>query len=421
MAQLLHFLGEQGVHLALQGARRPLAAVQDGAGGQHGRRLQAAQAAEAVAAAAVAEQQRLGAAAVSQQGAHGAVVGGRGLLPAEAGLTAGREVGRRGHGVGRASPRDAAGAGGSLRRLGLRPDVLGPERLPGFGPGEGDGSEHGLGTELKLRLHAGLGRGSGLLGLGLDGGGLGPGYSLGLGLFLGGVASLLYLPFSLPLVALPLSLRTLLGAHHTGDAVGRHPHLARAVERDPGEDPRLGLHRVVKAEPTGPFQRLAHGPAAGEERALTFALLGVESPVGVPGALGLVRVPVAVQWCGGRVRGGSRGLVLRLLLLAGALRAVVFGVDGDLREALLDLGLTFGGCTGSAAQEVGTERVLTTVLCNSMAVQGSLLWVSVKQPFYAAGCSGLTKAKERRRESLSNTESTKSHSHGEDTQEQCSP
>lgn len=56
-AQLLHFLGKQGVHFPLQGAHGSLAVVQDGAGRQHGRRLQAAQAADAVAAAAVAKQQ----------------------------------------------------------------------------------------------------------------------------------------------------------------------------------------------------------------------------------------------------------------------------------------------------------------------------------------------------------------------------
>lgn len=53
-AQLLHFLGKQGVHFPLQGAHGPLAVVEDGARRQHWRRLRAAQAADAVAAAAVA-------------------------------------------------------------------------------------------------------------------------------------------------------------------------------------------------------------------------------------------------------------------------------------------------------------------------------------------------------------------------------
>lgn len=57
MAQLFHFLGKQGVHLTLQGAYSPLAAVEDRAWRQHRRRLQAAQAAKAVAAATVAEQE----------------------------------------------------------------------------------------------------------------------------------------------------------------------------------------------------------------------------------------------------------------------------------------------------------------------------------------------------------------------------
>lgn len=54
MVQLFHFLGKQGVHLSLQGPYCPLAAVEDRARRQHGRRLQAAQ---TVTAAAVAEQQ----------------------------------------------------------------------------------------------------------------------------------------------------------------------------------------------------------------------------------------------------------------------------------------------------------------------------------------------------------------------------
>ena len=95
--------------------------------------------------------------------------------------------------------------------------------------------------------------------------------------------------------------------------------------------------------------------------------------------------------CGilGVCAGSTAALLLRLAVLAGALRAVVFGVDGDLRQALLDLGLALGGGAGSAAQEVGAKRMLAAKLSSSMAVQGRLLWVSVKKPFYAAGRPGL--------------------------------
>lgn len=86
--------------------------------------------------------------------------------------------------------------------------------------------------------------------------------------------------------------------------------------------------------------------------------------------------------------------VLKLPLLTCPLRAVIFGVDGELREALLNFGLASGGGAGGAAQEVGTERVLTAGVHNSMAVQGSLLWVSVKQTLYTTGCSGLWKKQE---------------------------
>lgn len=96
--------------------------------------------------------------------------------------------------------------------------------------------------------------------------------------------------------------------------------------------------------------------------------------------------------------GGRGGLIFGLSLLAGPLRAVVFGVDANLWEALLDFGLAFGGRAGGAAQQVGAKRVLTTVRRNSMAVERSLLWVSVKEPFYAAGRSGLSVVEEKEKE-----------------------
>lgn len=96
--------------------------------------------------------------------------------------------------------------------------------------------------------------------------------------------------------------------------------------------------------------------------------------------------------------GGSRGgLFFGLPVLAGPLRAVVFGVDANLWEALLEFGLALGGRAGSAAQQVGAKRVLTTVRRNNMAVERSLLWVSVKEPFYAAGRSGLSVKKNKKK------------------------
>lgn len=101
---------------------------------------------------------------------------------------------------------------------------------------------------------------------------------------------------------------------------------------------------------------------------------------------------------GGGSGGGRGSLVFGLSLFAGPLRAVVFGVDANLWEALLEFGLAFGGRAGGAAQQVGAKRVLTTVRRNSMAVEGSLLWVSVKEPFYAAGRSGLSLIEKKKKE-----------------------
>lgn len=106
-AQLLHFLGKQGVHFPLQGAHGSLAVVEDGARRQHGRRLQAAQAADAVAAAAVAKQQE----PVGQPRANCPVAWRRWrrrqpVLAKEGGPAVGRGVRRRADGVGGASPGD---------------------------------------------------------------------------------------------------------------------------------------------------------------------------------------------------------------------------------------------------------------------------------------------------------------------------
>lgn len=87
-----------------------------------------------------------------------------------------------------------------------------------------------------------------------------------------------------------------------------------------------------------------------------------------------------------------RGLVLRLSLLTSTLGAVVVG---NLWKSLFGFRLTFGRCTGSSPQEMCTKRVLMTVLCSSMAVEGSLLWVFVKDSFYAAGSSGLKRGNHR--------------------------
>lgn len=81
--------------------------------------------------------------------------------------------------------------------------------------------------------------------------------------------------------------------------------------------------------------------------------------------------------------------LFRFPLLTGTLRAAIFCVNGDLREAPLDFGLALGGCTGCAAQEVSTEGGLTVEQSSSMAVERCLLWVSVKQSFYTTDCSNL--------------------------------
>lgn len=85
-------------------------------------------------------------------------------------------------------------------------------------------------------------------------------------------------------------------------------------------------------------------------------------------------------------------LVRGLSLLTSPLGAVVLG---NLCKSLFAFGLTFGGCTGSSPQEMGTKRGLMRVLCSSMAVEGSLLWVFVEDSFYAAGRSGLKRGKDR--------------------------
>ena len=196
-------------------------------------------------------------------------------------------------------------------------------------------------------------------------------------------------------LSLPLCLRALLGADNARDAVGRHAHPPRAIERHTCEHPLV--QGLLQPEPGDPPQGLRHGAAAaGEARALTFTLLRAQCPVGgagmVPGRPVVVLVLLLLLLgCGilGVCAGSTAALLLRLAVLAGALRAVVFGVDGDLRQALLDLGLALGGGAGSAAQEVGAKRMLAAKLSSSMAVQGRLLWVSVKKPFYAAGRPGL--------------------------------
>lgn len=413
MAQLFHFLGKQSVHLSLQGACSPLAVVEDRSWRQHRRRLQAAQTAEAVAAAAVTEQESFIYVNIcqrrQQRATNSTIVGGCLLLPTEVGPTVRCEAWCRRNGIGGTFAGNAAGPGGLVRCVSLRSEVLGTQSLPGFRSGERESSKESLGWALKLVLRVRLGFEGRLLqvclvlrlsnrfwlSLSLDGRGL---LTSSLSPPIGS-SERAFLHFLN--LTLSFTLWTLFRANHTGDAVGGHPHPAWTIKCNAGKHPWLHVQRVMKTETTGSFQRFTHGTSLIKTRALTFTLLWVKSSICVRvvpcafGWMGCMWIPIAMLWWCELVRGGSRGLVpvLRLSFLAGTLWAVVLGVNGNLWKALPNFGLASGGCAGSAAQEVGTKRVLTVVLYSSMAVQGSLLWVSVKQPFYAAGYPGLTKEK----------------------------
>ena len=315
-------------------------------------------------------------------------------------MAGGRGGGPRGaDGVREETAGEAAAAGVPVGRVQGPPSGRDPQGLPGVGGGEGDGPEQGLGAELgawELGLSPEVGQG--VFGVGSEILWLGPGIRLNVhgGDGVGPVLLPNLLCLRVAGLSPPLRLRALLGANHARDAVGPHARRPRAVEHHAGEHPLV--QGLLKPEPGDPPQGLRHGAAAaaGEARALTFVLLRAQSPVGgagmVPGRPVVVLVLLLLLLgCGvlGVCAGSPAALLLRLAVLAGALRAVVFGVDGDLRQALLDLGLALGGGAGSAAQEVGAKRVLATKLSSSMAVQGRLLWVSVKKPFYAAGRPGL--------------------------------
>ena len=229
-------------------------------------------------------------------------------MPTEVGPTVCCEAREWCNSVGGVSSGNTAWAHIPLWWIRLRSNVLDSQSLPGFGSREGDRSEESLGWVLKLGLHTWVGKGKRLLWLCLSSEGLGLGCGLCLYLALGVVTSLLSRPLChfgfapLSFLNQNLSFRfwTLLGAHHTCDAVWGHPHPAWAVKCHAGKHPWLHVRWVMKAEPTGPFQRLTHGSSLSKKWALTFTLLRVKSPIGVrmvPGSLGLVGwqwVPVVV-------------------------------------------------------------------------------------------------------------------------------
>lgn len=153
MAQFFHFLGKQGIHLALQGANSPLSAVEYRTWRQHRRRLQAAQTAKTVTAATITKQETSICITVCEWGANSAIVGGCCLLPTEIGPIVCCEDWCWSYSVRGASSRNAAGPGVPLCCVRLRSNVLGTQSLHGFGSGEGDRSKESLGRVLKLGLH----------------------------------------------------------------------------------------------------------------------------------------------------------------------------------------------------------------------------------------------------------------------------
>lgn len=151
-------------------------------------------------------------------------------------------------------------------------------------------------------------------------------------------------------VPLALQIGALVRADHAFHAVGGHANPTRSVDGAAGKDPLLLVRRLLKADPVGPPDGLAVdrlpvcvGLAVftlAKTLGLTFQPLPLNLSVGV----------VSERWCWRGALGllikTRAGGVVGFAVLAGPFGTVVFGVDGDLGEALLGFLLALGGRAG---------------------------------------------------------------------------